>query len=156
MTLSLTDLADAIDPRLQPPETVTGGMSWVLQTKDLIAASNFIRSHSASPSAEEVRTLSTRLSGVSVSDSTKALMELCREAGDMLTRLSTQEAVDAAYERAAGIVEGCPYKGALYNGRYRTWPEWGTGTRTNESDEVSLTKALAAAIRARKSNNAKA
>lgn len=55
-------------------------------------------------------------------------------------------ATEAAYERCAGIAEGQPY--LEY---YRTWPWWkmedGCGNRSNESELVTHSDQIAAAIR---------
>lgn len=60
-----------------------------------------------------------------------------------LRRPSHTQGAEAMREAAASIVEG-----RVFEERYREWPQWGSGNRSNDSEIVRLCDALAAAIRA--------
>lgn len=53
-----------------------------------------------------------------------------------------EQAVAAERERCAKIIEG-----RVYNQRYREWPEWGTGNRSNDCEITKFADAIAKAIR---------
>jgi hypothetical protein len=58
--------------------------------------------------------------------------------------LTAEAALAQAREECAKIVEG-----RVYKTRYREWPEWGTGNRSNDCETTKFADAIAAAIRAR-------
>lgn len=62
--------------------------------------------------------------------------------GDALVDLIVEKAVAAERERCAKIIEG-----DLYEHRYRTWPWFGDGNRSNDSEMVKFCDAAATAIR---------
>lgn len=74
----------------------------------------------------------------------------CMEADAELAADKVSKARAKALEEAARVVVGVSYAA-----HYRTWPWWGSGNRSDDSDLVQFVDAAAAAIRALKTTPAR-